>query len=265
MVYTYSEQMFQEGQMLYGICTMMEPLTASAYADCIMLSMYGDAGDITIVSEKELSASDEAYLQERAQGIYATFAASIVAGSGISLEGAVSTYTERKYSFSQDGQAYVSIVVTATDLVQYSQSMGTFMDTLVQMTIPYMYIYTAPADRIDAGRANFELFRTNTRITDEFAVAMGKMSLALQQAITSGTNPDIRDEEIADILGTGDGSFDTEGFCDYILSQETYTTSDGKEIKVPNSYDYVYEGDNGNIYVSDSADSPAGSTQLQKK
>lgn len=108
-------------------------------------------------------------------------------------------------------------------------------------------------------------FRANTRITDEFAVAMGQMSLALQNAITSGTNPDISDEEIAKILGTEDGSFDTEGFCDYILSQETYTTSDGKEIKVPNSYDYVYEGDNGDIYVSDIADAPAGSIQLQKK
>ncbi|MDD7077173.1 MAG: hypothetical protein PUI42_03450, partial [Lachnospiraceae bacterium] len=63
-------------------------------------------------------------------------------------------------------------------------------------------------------------------------------------------------------LGTGDGTYDSEEFCDYILSQNSYTTSDGKVIKVPNSYDYVYEGENGNIYVSNSTDQPAGSTRL---
>lgn len=93
-------------------------------------------------------------------------------------------------------------------------------------------------------------------------IATQKLSLALENAITSGTSPSIDQDEISDILGTGDGTYDTEEFCDYILSQNSYTTSDGKVVKVPNSYDYVYEGEDGNIYVSNSTDQPAGSTRL---
>ncbi len=55
----------------------------------------------------------------------------------------------------------------------------------------------------------------------------------------------------------------TDQFSDYIFDQNDYTLSNGDHVKVPDSYDYVYEGDDGNVYVSDSSfDQPGGSTQL---
>ena len=58
-------------------------------------------------------------------------------------------------------------------------------------------------------------------------------------------------------------SYMADQFSDYILGQNDYTLSNGDHVKVPNSYDYVYEGTDGNVYVSGSSfDQPAGSTQL---
>ena len=265
MSYVYSQQMYQEGQLFYGISTMLTPMTASAYADWIVQNLYQNAGEIRCVDEKELSDAELASLQERAQMNYDYYNTSFASAAFMNMEGALSTYTQKEYALQQDGRDYTVIVVTATDLVQYTQATDFYSDTQVQMTVPYVYLYEAPSDEVDAGRGNFDLFVSNTRVSDEFVLATQKMSLALTQAITSGTGPDIDDDEIAEILGTDNGTYDTEEFCDYILSQDAYTTSDGTVIKVPNSYDYVYEGDNGNIYVSNSADEPAGSTRLYKK
>ena len=61
---------------------------------------------------------------------------------------------------------------------------------------------------------------------------------------------------------TGD-DYDDERFTDYIFDQNDYTLSDGSHVKVSTAYDYVYEGDNGVVYYSDSAFAgPGGGTQL---
>lgn len=262
MSYIYSQQMYQEGTLYYGISSMLEPMTASAYADRVVQMIYNNVDEIYCVNTKEVTDEEQAYLQDRAQTIYDYYNSSFSTTGFMSIEGTLSTYIEKEYAFMQNGQEYTVIIITATDLVQYTQSVSGLSDTLVQMAVPYVYVYASPSEETAAGRANFDLFVSNTRVSDEFVLATEKVSLELQKAITSGTNPSIDNDEISDILGTGDGTYDTEEFCDYILSQNSYTTSDGKVIKVPNSYDYVYEGENGNIYASNSADQPAGSTRL---
>ena len=262
MSYIYSQQMYQEGTLYYGISSMLEPMTASAYADRVVQMIYNNVDEIYCVNTKEVTDEEQAYLQDRAQTIYDYYNSSFSTTGFMSIEGTLSTYIEKEYAFMQNGQEYTVIVITATDLVQYTQSVSGLSDTLVQMAVPYVYVYASPSEETAAGRANFDLFVSNTRVSDEFVLATEKVSLELQKAITSGTNPSIDNDEISDILGTGDGTYDTEEFCYYILSQNSYTTSDGKVIKVPNSYDYVYEGENGNIYASNSADQPAGSTRL---
>ena len=57
--------------------------------------------------------------------------------------------------------------------------------------------------------------------------------------------------------------YSEERFSDYIFDQNDYTLSDGSHVKVPTNYEYVWEGDNGMVYYSDSAFAqPGGSTQL---
>ena len=262
MSYIYSQQMYQEGTLYYGISSMLEPMTASAYADWIVQKVYQNVGDIYCVNTKEATDEEQTYLQDRAQTLYDYYDLSFSTTDFVSINGTMSTYIEKEYAFQYNGEEYTVIVIKATDLVQYTQSMGSFSDTLVQMTVPYVYVYASPSEETVEGRGKFDLFMSNTRVSDEFVLANQKVSLELQNAITSGTSPSIDNDEISDILGTGNGTYATEEFCDYILSQNSYTTSDGKVIKIPNSYDYVYEGENGNIYVSNSTDQPAGSTRL---
>ena len=57
--------------------------------------------------------------------------------------------------------------------------------------------------------------------------------------------------------------YDDERVTDYIFDQNDYTLEDGSHVKVSTGYSYVWEGDNGNVYASNSLfDQPGGSTQL---
>ena len=59
------------------------------------------------------------------------------------------------------------------------------------------------------------------------------------------------------------GTYSSDQFSDYIFDQNDYTLSDGSSVQISTSYDYVYEGDNGVVYYSNSAfTQPGGSTQL---
>jgi hypothetical protein len=52
---------------------------------------------------------------------------------------------------------------------------------------------------------------------------------------------------------SSDDTYNDERYTDYIFDQNDYTLSDGTHVKVSTAYDYVYEGDNGVVYFSDSA------------
>ena len=57
--------------------------------------------------------------------------------------------------------------------------------------------------------------------------------------------------------------YDEDRITDYIFDQNDYTLEDGTHVKVSTGYSYVWEGDNGNVYASNSlSDQPGGSRQL---
>ena len=60
------------------------------------------------------------------------------------------------------------------------------------------------------------------------------------------------------------GTYSSDRFSDYIFDQNDYTLSDGSSVQISTQYDYVYQGDNGVVYYSDSAFDvpPVGATQL---
>ena len=156
----------------------------------------------------------------------------------------------------------------STIVIDCSQVLSGQSYHLYSWNAPYAYAYIAPKDEFDAGKPAFNLFAANTSVSDEFSISVAKISTELISQITLGNSVSYSsvETELQQDLQSSADSYQTERFTDYILSQETYTTSEGKEIKIPNNYDYVYEGDDGNIYVSDSAfDEPAGATRLQKK
>ena len=69
------------------------------------------------------------------------------------------------------------------------------------------------------------------------------------------------------VQGLTESEFDysQERFSDYLFFQDDSTVADGRRVKTPNRYDYVYGGEMGNIYATDNAlDVPRGMTQLER-
>ena len=85
-------------------------------------------------------------------------------------------------------------------------------------------------------------------MTQSGCTSMNDVSDYCQSSVSSSAGPDT--------------SYSDERFTDYIFSQNDYTLSNGDHVKIPTSYDYVYADDNGNVYVTNSTDQPAGTTQL---
>ena len=125
-----------------------------------------------------------------------------------------------------------------------------------------------PEEEYEANKEIYEQFVTNTTVSDQFIDALGKVQYQLTQERlqqSGGSMSAITGDcqsSMSSSMGS-DSSYMADQFSDYILGQNDYTLSNGDHVKVPNSYDYVYEGTDGNVYVSGSSfDQPAGSTQL---
>ena len=110
-----------------------------------------------------------------------------------------------------------------------------------------------------AGLSAFEAFMENTTISDQFYRANQKLADELRNIVVQSRGGYI--DTILKNYTSEDDTYDEERFTDYIFDQNDYTLSDGTHVKIPTSYDYVYEGDNNVVYFSDSA-FPEPGTQL---
>ena len=123
-----------------------------------------------------------------------------------------------------------------------------------------------PTATFEKGLDDFNLFMLNTKVSDGFIIASSNLSTQLIAQISNGTqSTQTPGDYFKSEMEKQPDTYDTESLCDYILSQNAYETSDGSTIKLPNIYDYVYEGDDGKIYAGNTADQPAGSTRLYAK
>ena len=112
-----------------------------------------------------------------------------------------------------------------------------------------------PLGQWDAYQGVFEAFMENTSASDQFISANKKLSQELWDIITGrGTTvADSYSEEVMRRETESGDDYDDDRFTDYLFDQNDYTLSDGSHVKVSTAYDYVYEGDNGTVYYTDSA------------
>ena len=130
---------------------------------------------------------------------------------------------------------------------------------------PCVYTMLCPPAMLDSVGDILTTFIENTSVTDQFMVANQRVSTEILSMMTGinltgleSYSRQFMQEETA----KGD-DYSEERFSDYIFDQNDYTLSDGSHVKVPTNYEYVWEGDNGMVYYSDSAFAqPGGSTQL---
>ena len=268
VVYTYSESYaqngwYEPGSLYYNTYVMLTPMYASGYADFIISSLVTNT-DITIEAEEEVTAEQEEELNRLAQQVYDYNSDD---NGLVNLDGVACTASDRTYSFQLEGIDYRAKVVTMTCINQFTSKPGAgFSDTYYTWSAPYTYVYMTPTDAFEKGLDSFDLFMLNTKVSDGFIIASSNLSTQLIAQISNGTqSTQTPGDYFKSEMEKQPDTYDTESFCDYILSQNAYETSDGSTIKLPNIYDYVYEGDDGKIYAGNTADQPAGSTRLYAK
>lgn len=268
VVYTYSESYaqngwYEPGSLYYNTYVMLTPMYASGYADFIISSLVTNT-DITIEAEEEVTAEQEEELNRLAQQVYDYNSDD---NGLVNLDGVACTASDRTYSFQLEGIDYRAKVVTMTCINQFTSKPGAgFSDTYYTWSAPYTYVYMTPTDAFEKGLDSFDLFLLNTKVSDGFSIAVNNLSTQLIAQISNGTqSTQTPGDYFKSEMEKHPDTYDTESFCDYILSQNAYETSDGSTIKLPNIYDYVYEGDDGKIYAGNTADQPAGSTRLYAK
>ena len=268
------EQYFQEGVRYgtnmqtfigYPMEVMMYPRTALEQADTLVTGLAQNHADIQRLETAYMTQEDDPYLAARAREKKDYLNSGVVPNLYFEAgcDWVTASWADVTYLVSDSGQSSVIRVVIATDIAHFTAAdlMTNAVIDYTETTIPYVYICITTPEKAESAFADFELFISNSRVTDEFVIMNRMESLMLQEIIQQGWSS-INEEDLMASLGTEDGSFYEDLFSDYLLDQNEYVDSYGRSFKVPTSFDYVYESADGEILVTDSADPPAGSTRL---
>lgn len=253
-------------------------MDASAYCDYLAVENFPElAGSMKLVSEDTLPKAREAL--ERLAGERVKALNDGTGSSGLfSLEREGYTICKKRYSCDYNGTPHDIVVLTACLAVRIKTSyeglkveggklvFGKIETSAISWETPFIYILTCPSENWAEGSAAFELFTANTRASDQFNEANRKLAKALWKIVEEShgleSGRDYSERTLREEAEKGD-DYDLEQVTDYIFDQNDYTLSDGSRVKVSTAYDYVYEGDNGAVYYSNSAlAEPGGSTRL---
>jgi len=183
----------------------------------------------------------------------------------MSADKAEATVCRKRYTYEADGASRSLTVMTGVVGVQYT--MHGYVDyPYIAWEVPFIFTMECPAEIQDRADVIFDCFVNNTRVSDQFVAANKKISEGLWAHVsaTLGLAPakSYSAQVLRDETASGD-DYNEECITDYIFDDNDYTLSDGSHVKVSTQYDYVYEGDNGVVYYSDSAFAPTnGGTQL---
>ena len=247
---------------------MLHYMSAAEYCDYTVRQMSSDIKSIELVEEN--SYPDLQTLLRQREETLMQMHANLLGGIGLSADKVATTISTRRYRIETTSGLTCCFCVTAvTEGTWYTVSLpGPYVDitdSYILWDAPCVYTLLCPEEIWQEGVAAFEAFAENTSVSDQFLAANQRLSNELWDIITGrGTTygNDYSDRVMKEETAKGD-DYDDERFTDYIFDQNDYTLSAGSHVKISTAYDYVYEGDNGTVYYSDSAFAqPGGSTQL---
>ena len=248
----------------YPTMVMMYPSSANGYADHVMELMDFN-GTVYYDGTNYVTDEDDPFLAQVSQNklTYYNVASPFDFLFDVDCTWAFTSYTESAYYVDDPDMPLSVKIITSTIMLQFygvdKISGGTCEYVITD--VPYFYMCIVPASEKEEAFAQFDIFASTTRTTDEFSILNARESQMLHEIVDQGWT--LQDEsELVNGLGEGYGSYYEDQFSDYIFDQNDYTTSSGESFKVPTSYDYVYETDNGEIYVTNTTKQPAGSTRL---
>lgn len=202
-------------------------------------------------------------LEQSAQNFYSSLRANHPEAQGMNIDGVALTADVCGFSCELNGEAYFIVAGTVIRAVQMTMTMpqllGVYSETEVLWSPLCTYMLATPASEFENVFPAFEAFMENTTISDQFFRANQKLAEELKNIVIQSRGGYI--DTVLRSYTSEDDTYDEERFTDYIFDQNDYTLSDGSHVKIPTSYDYVYEGDNNVVYFSDSA-FPEPGTQL---
>ena len=194
-----------------------------------------------------------------------------LANSGLQIGEVVSTDVTGAAKTYSDGADQITVRSASNGFELYAEGYGFYTDT-IWWDIPQVYMIRTPAADHDAYREVFDVFCAGTRVSQEYEQMREQHSQQLQNMIMQARNNGYQysySQSDSDYDSLGDSTVDKgdtysafDAWDDVIRDQTDYTTGDGSHVKIPNSYDHVFEGDDGTIYAGNALDGPAGSTEL---
>lgn len=252
---------------------MLGFMTADTYCD-YLAKIILPGQQLEFCSQEEMTEEMQRQLDALAEKLYQGVG-QMIQEIGYTVDGAYVGVASREYNVTLDGYPFKLVVSSATEGVQMSfvselaYNMGTVKESSIAWDSPFAFFMLTPADGYEQKIEICEQFMLNTTVSDQFTQALATVRNQLTQARIqqSGSSMEQLADDFQSSMSSAMGSEDTytseEQISDYIFDQNDYTLSNGDHIKVPTSYEYVYEGDDGNVYVSDSSfDQPGGSVQL---
>lgn len=271
MIYMSNKGYYYDGSTPDGtfvtqfLTPALQYMTAAEYCD-YWTSRLNPGTEITVLEENShpelqstLRQREQAYLNQ----------VNSMSPYGITAQQDAQTVCTRCYYVTGNGENCYFIISTATHGIRINVTsaspLTTISSTYILWDSPYVYAMICPESLWAANRDIFTVFMENTSVNDQFMLANKRLSTELQSMMTginlsSGENYSRRVMQEETSSGN---DYNSERFTDYMFDQNDYTLSDGSHIKVSSAYDYVYEGDNGIVYYSNSAfGQPGGSTQL---
>lgn len=263
----YSDSSTPDGSYVTQYLTpALHYMTAAEYCDYWASLLYPGA-KITLV-EENTHPEMQSILRQKEQA-YLNQINSMAGGLGLTAEKDSRTVCTRCYYINNSGSNVYYIISTSTHGIwMKATSVGPFVTISSSYTLweaPYVYSMSCPEALWESNRSIFTVFMENTSVNDQFLLANQRLSSELQSMMTgvSLIGGESYSRRVMQETTSSGNDYNDERFTDYIFDQNDYTLSDGSHIKVSSAYDYVYEGDNGVVYYSDSAFSqPGGSTQL---
>lgn len=244
---------------------------ADAVCDLMTGVLYGSnqslAREIPLTAEETGSIQEflNTYQTELQQAIAEYTNAGFFVGE---LVGADVTGAGRVYS---DGKKLTTTRAMSMGYELYLQGSG-YSSDIILWAIPQVYMLRTDAGVHDAYQEIFDVFCASTCVSREYEQMRQLHSQQLTNAMLSAKNSGYEysysssDSDYGELGSTTVDSGDTysafEAWDDYIRDETDYTTGDGTHVKIPSSYDHVFEGDDGTIYAGSSLDGPYGSTEL---
>ena len=247
---------------------MLSYRNAAGFCDYTASQFALDGASLTLVEDNQYPAAQSLFREK--EKILLQKGNELASASNMSVDAVECSACFRRYSLDFQGvPSYVCVFAGVEGIQSTGRVAGIYTDAVISTVswgVPFTYIMICPVANWNTYEPVFTQFIENTAASDEFKAANDRLAKELMDIVTG--KPDMSsgisysERVMGEETSSGD-SYSSDRFSDYLFDQNDYTLSDGSHVKVSTAYDYVYEGNNGTVFYTDSAFlQPGGSTQL---